>query len=124
MKARRDKPGRKLGQKATRPASEHQRAVNRANASKPKITLPEDVRKALSDAKGRLGKALSDHGVGHVCKLIEDGPDKSDLFQWAMDFAADRGGMPRRREEQIDAADLPPMVIEFQNFPHPGAGSE
>ncbi len=113
------KGGRKLGQKATKPASEHQRAVNRENASKPRIPLPDDVRKALSDAKGRLGKALSDHGVGHVEKIIKDGPDKSDLFQWAMDFAADRGGLPKRREEQIDADALPPMEIVFRNYSKP-----
>lgn len=119
------KAGRKPGQKATRPASEHQRAVNSANASKPKIMLPADVRAALSDAKGKLGKALSDHGVGHVCKIIADGPDKSELFQWAMDFAADRGGMPRRRETEIDtAADLPPMTILFANRPVPAAGTD
>jgi len=113
------KGGRKLGQKATKPASEHQRAVNRENASKPRIPLPDDVRKALSDAKGRLGKALSDHGVGHVEKIIKDGPDKSELFQWAMDFAADRGGLPKRREEQIDADALPPMEIVFRNYSKP-----
>lgn len=118
-KAKRGKAGRPLGSKAAEPASEHQRAVNRENASKPRIHLPDEVRKALSDAKGRLGKALSDHGVGHVEKIIKDGPDKSDLFQWAMDFAADRGGMPRRREEQIDADALPPMEIVFRNYSKP-----
>lgn len=114
----RGKGGRKLGSKATKPASEHQRAVNRENASKPRIAIPDEIRKALSDAKGRLGKALSDHGIGHVEKIIEQGPE-SELFQWAMDFAADRGGLPKRREEQIDAHDLPEMVIAFKNYERP-----
>jgi hypothetical protein len=107
-----------------KPTSERQIAANRANAAKAHITLPPDIRKALSDAKGRLGKALSDHGVGHVEQIIEDGPS-SELFQWAMDFAADRGGMPRRRETEIDAAaDLPPMTILFANHPKPLPGSD
>lgn len=121
----RGKGGRKLGSKASAPASEHQRAVNRENASKPRIAIPADMRAALSDAKGRLGKALSDHGVGHVEKIIADGPEKSELFQWAMDFAADRGGLPKRRETEIDAAaDLPPMTILFANRPAPTPGTD
>lgn len=116
-KAQRERAGRKPGGKANKPASEHQCAVNRENASKPRIHLPEEVRRALTEAKGRLGEALAQHGVPHICRIIEDGPS-NELFQWATDFAADRGGMPRRREEQIEAHELPPMVIEFKNF-HP-----
>ena len=121
----RGKGGRKLGSKASAPASEHQRAVNRENASKPRIAVPADVRDALSDAKGRLGMAPSDHGIGHIEKIIEGGPAKSELFQWATDFAADRGGLPKRRETEIDAAaDLPPMTILFANRPAPAAGTD
>lgn len=101
-----------------KPVSERQLAANRANAAKSKVTLPPDARAALTAAKARLGHVLAEHGVPHLCKIIEDGPS-NELFQWATDFAADRGGMPRRREEQIDADALPPMEIVFRNYSKP-----
>lgn len=112
------KGGRKLGQKATRPASEHQRAVNRANAAGPRGAMPDEVRALLSEGKGRLGRVLALKGIPHVEAIIDEGPTH-DHFQWAMDFAADRAGMPRRREEQIDAENMPEMVIQFRNYTPP-----
>ena len=109
------KRGRPKGRKDSVPMTDERRAKLRANANAPKVKLPPDMRAALSDAKGKLAKALSAHGVPHLVRIIESGP-QDELFQWAMDFAADRGGMPRRREEQIDALDMPPMVISFSNF--------
>lgn len=108
-----------------KPASARQIAANRANAAKTtRIHLPTDIRATLTEAKGRLGTALAEHGIPHICRIIADGPSH-ELFQWATDFAADRGGMPRRRETEIDAAsDLPPMTILFANRPAPAAGAD
>lgn len=118
------KKGRKLGQKATRPASEHQRAVNRANASQPRGAVPAEIREKLTEAKGALGRALVEHGVPHIVRILEDGPSH-EHFQWAADFAADRGGLPKRRETEIDAAaDMPPMTILFANRPAPAPGTD
>ena len=118
------KGGRKLGSKASKPVSEHQRAVNRENASKPRGAVPDEIRALLTEGKARLGAVVANKGIPHIEQIIDEGPSH-DHFQWAMDFAADRGGLPKRRETEIDAAaDLPPMTILFANHPKPAPGTD
>lgn len=110
--------GRKKGDKDIRPTSPARVNSSRKNPAKPHVNLPEDARLALSNAKGMLGKALGTVGAEHVATIIRNGP-RDPLFTWGMDFAADRCGLPRRREEMIDAAEMPAMVIQFRNFSPP-----
>jgi hypothetical protein len=115
---------KKGGRKRGTPASEHQCAVNRENASKPRGAVPDEIRAKLTEAKARLGDVVASKGIPHIVAIIDEGPTH-DHFQWAMDFAADRGGLPKRRETEIDAAaDLPPMTILFANHPKPAPGTD
>lgn len=109
---------KKGGRPPGTPVTEQQRAANRANASKPRGAVPEEIRALLTEGKARLGAVVANKGIAHIERIIEEGPSH-DHFQWAMDFAADRGGLPKRREEQIDAHDLPEMVIAFKNYERP-----
>ena len=110
--------GRTKGARDKGPPSAARLAANRRNPATPRVQLPMDARAALSNAKGVLGRALAEVGALHVVEIIKTGPTH-ELFTWGMDFAADRCGLPRRREEQIDAAEMPAMVIQFRNFTRP-----
>jgi len=92
-----------VGTKHKGPMSEARKASQRENARKPRVHVPQEVRDAIADAKGRLGRALSTKGAEHLIAIIEAGPagQHGDLFEWAMNFAADRAGMPRRTESEI-----------------------
>lgn len=86
------------------PNSEARKRACRENASKPRVQLPEEVREALTKAKGRLGSALAKEGVDHIVAILKGGPggEHGSLFEWAATFAADRAGMRRISELEVN----------------------
>lgn len=91
------------------------RAISRENASGPRITLDDEIRAELTAAKGKLARALTTRGVEWLIAIIEEGPARwertasgervlvegNTSFEWAMNFAADRAGMPRKSEAEV-----------------------
>lgn len=94
------------------------RKASVANARGRRAYLRESdpVLEELKAAKGKLAKALSNAGTEWLLQIIHEGPphwqrdpetgervlvDGSEQFEWAMNFAADRAGMPRRSEADI-----------------------
>lgn len=67
------------------------------------------------DARERLVDVLAGQGVFYLMQIIAEGPPRwsedengkrvlvegNECFRWAMDFVADRCGMPRRTEADI-----------------------
>ncbi len=76
------------------------------------------------DMRERLGRALSLHGLEHVERIIEEGPgegdsDKAGLWQFCMNFAGDRGGMPRVAQVDVEVDAIPGIRVELPDFPKP-----
>lgn len=106
--------GRPKGRKDSVPNPER-RETARRNGSQQAVLMPDEVYEKLRAAKGVLGKALAEDGVPHLQAIIKAGPAKyvsipgggrevvegSEQFEWAMNFVADRCGMPRRSEAEV-----------------------
>lgn len=98
-------------------------------------------REARLKAKKRFAKALTTHGVRWIEKLIERGPGRVVIevdgkrvvqsceqqrledarFEFAMNFAADRGGgFQRETSVQVDGTEaMAPIHVRFTNFERP-----
>lgn len=93
------------------------RGVSRQNPAKPHITLDDEIRAELTAAKGKLARALTTRGVEWLITIIDEGPARwertasgervlvegNTSFEWAMNFAADRAGMPRKSEAEVQS---------------------
>lgn len=98
----------------------------------------------VRQAKKRLAVALQRHGIRWVERIIEAGPaqvvasnqkdrpreavsefemsESRQLFQWAMTFAADRGGgMPRQTDVQVAAGTegVPEITVNIVGHARP-----
>lgn len=97
------------------------------NACGGRIMTPEDARDQLRAAKGMLARALSSDGVKWLLEIIAEGPphwerqpdgtrtlvDGSAQFEWAMNFAADRAGLPRLA--QVESTGVGGFSITFHD---------
>jgi len=107
--------GRRKGDKDKSPGSPARVAAGSVNGlmAKPKIT--DDMREKVRTGKERMTRALLSDGLDWVEKIIKSGPavyaggedggrylvSGSADFTWAMNYAADRGFLPRRSEAEI-----------------------
>lgn len=76
------------------------------------------------DMRQRLGKALSLDGLEHVERIIAEGPGVDDsvqagLWQFCMNFAGDRGGLPRLERVEVEVDAIPGIRVELPDFPKP-----
>lgn len=106
----------------------------------PRVVLPLENRDAMSEAKKKLSWAIANHGVDGIIDIIKRGPyqevevpgrdgesvvipwheERSRLWQFAMNFAADRGGLPRIHEMDLVAGEgIAPIEVRFGNFEKP-----
>lgn len=110
--------GRPKGSKDKHPNPEKRRAAIARNTGRPRTYL-RDTDPAIEElraAKGKLASALSNAGTAWLLQIIHEGPphwqrdlatgervlvEGSAQFEWAMNFAADRAGMPRRTEADL-----------------------
>lgn len=89
--------------------SEKRRKANEANARAGRLRMNQSEYDELKAAKTRLARALTSRGVAWLEQIITEGPphweraggesvlvEGNPLFEWAMNFAADRAGMPRQ----------------------------
>lgn len=97
-------------------------------------------RDVLIEGKHQLRLAIGKHGIPDIVKILEAGPyalvevegkdgqpriielneERSRLWQFAMNYAADRGGLPRTTELDVQAAEgIMPVEVHFKNFPRP-----
>jgi hypothetical protein len=111
----------------------------RESARKPRILLPMKDREGLLEAKKQLAKALAEHGVGYIVDVIRRGPwqdvevtregeqsviplyeARSQLWQYAMNFAADRGGLYRITEMDLAlSSEIPPIQVNIVGHARP-----
>ena len=110
------------------------------DASKgPRVLLPLENRAKLTEAKKQLSDAVADCGVPWLIEVIKLGPwaaveverdgqahviplheERSRLWQYAMNFAADRAGMPRIQEMDLVASEgLAEINVKLTGFPRP-----
>jgi len=99
-----------------------------------------ETREAIQQAKKDLAAVLASHGVPGVVEIIKAGPfagrkvkqqDGSEVelphteqdqrrWEYAMNFAADRGGMPRITEMDMAATEgVPAIEVRWVNFQKP-----
>jgi len=104
----------------------------RGKKGQPEDRLIGPDREARLKAKKRFAKALTTHGVRWIEKIIEAGPGDPETgwdqqritdarFEFAMTFAADRGGgFQRQTSVQVEGGDeAAPLEVHFKNFPRP-----
>lgn len=132
-----------LGREKGRPkgaTGESTRKAVRENASKPRTVLAPDVRAQYAEAKRIMAEALTEKGALYIAEIIRMGPfatvmnegkhgemvpvalyqDKSQVWQYAMNFAADRAGLPRISELELAATEgLPAIEVRFPGFAKP-----
>lgn len=131
------------GGKKERP-SEHKKRTSAENARKARehqqqLRADDPEKVAIREMKRVLRTALTEQGTKFLVEVIEAGPfsevvkrddkgrpqiielyeDKSRLWQYAMNFAADRAGMPRVQQVDIEADAIPPLRVELPDFPKP-----
>lgn len=105
----------------------------------PRVVLPLEHRDALTEGKRQLAKAITEYGIADIVKIIKAGPyqpveveregeavvipmheERSKLWQYAMNYAADRGGLPRIHEMDLVAGEgIAPIEVRFGNFEKP-----
>lgn len=127
-------------QKREKP-SEKKLAAIRENGLAPKVYLPpsDEARERTREMKRRLLGALTREGVEFIEQIIQAGPfanaitydsegnaepialyeEKSRLWQYAMNFAADRGGLPRVAAVDVEVDAIPGIRVELPDFPKP-----
>lgn len=102
--------GRRPGDKDKTP-----RKTRVVSGAVPPTSPTEDIRAQVLAAKGSMTEVLLGPGMKWIRKIIEAGPPEysgmqdggrvllagSAQFEWAMNFAADRGFMPRRSEAEL-----------------------
>lgn len=106
--------GRRKGDKDKSPGSPARAAAVSANGSRPQTKPTDEVREKIREAKNSMTEALVGPGLKWLREIIEAGPpvygvaedgryvvSGSAEFTWAMNFAADRGFLPRRSEAEI-----------------------
>jgi hypothetical protein len=76
--------------------------AGRNNAKHPRPKLSEAAVKTLSTAKEELARMLAGPGIKRLCEWIE-GKGTDEQFWLAVQFAADRAGLPRRSEMDVAA---------------------
>jgi hypothetical protein len=142
VQGRADRPGRpRTGGggghwKRTPEQKAAQTARLRANAEAATEAMSHPQKK---ENRERLRRAISKHGIADIEEIIKRGPwqlvevetkdgpeaiplneERSRLWQYAMNFAADRGGLPRANVVQLSGAEtLGPIEVVFRNFERP-----
>lgn len=97
------------------------------NAKAPRpghVSKLDPARVALIECKKRMMRALDQHGVDLILALIERGPSEDNEIQhrnfWAaVNFAADRGGMPRVQAVDVEGMEIPPIEIRLVGYARP-----
>ena len=106
-----------------------------------KRSVREELKASTERQRERLNKAVAKWGIDSIEEVIEAGPfeivkvdgpngtkrdiylheDRSRLWQYAMNFAADRGGLSRAEVVKIDDSEgqLVPIAVVFRNFERP-----
>lgn len=132
---------RTKGAKDKIPRSPARLAACRANSRLPRPKLSKKAVRTLSEAKEELAKGLAGPGVKGICAMIllgeqlhskrikiEDPELRREVredFKFAVTFAADRAGMPRRNELDVDANGEGPLLIRVQGgLGWPGADGD
>ncbi|MEQ1833006.1 MAG: hypothetical protein ABL977_08110 [Candidatus Eisenbacteria bacterium] len=104
-------------------ASDKQTEKANAAPRKRAFAVDDPARQVLIEAKRRLAMGLGDHGIPDLIRILETGPGDTDeqnkLWQYALTFAADRGGLPRVEAAVIDAAAIPPLEVRLKGFARP-----
>lgn len=87
------------------------------------FTVDDPARQVLIEAKRKLAMGLGDHGIPEIVRILEAGPGvderENKLWQYAVTFAADRGGLPRVEAAIIDAIAMPPLEVRLKGFARP-----
>ena len=115
-------------------------AAIRQNGMKPKATIYDaEQRERTREMKRILMGALCEEGVRFIAEIIKAGPftkvtrydnngepqviemfeERSRLWQYAMNYAADRGGFPRVQAVDVDVDAIPAIKVEFTEFERP-----
>lgn len=70
-------------------------------SKKPRRKFTADLRQIARDV---LGPALAGPGMKHLRKILVDGPgeDRHERYRWAMEFAANRVGLPQVMQHQVE----------------------
>jgi hypothetical protein len=92
-----------------------------------------------AENRDRLSRAISSYGIQDIEAIIKAGPfqltlvdtekgekvlplyeERSRLWQYALTFAADRGGLPKQQSIQVEGeVALSPIEVKFTNFKRP-----
>jgi len=112
--SRQVRSGRPKGSGDKQPRSEARLLAQNANAVKPRPKVSPETRQRLVQAKDRLAELVSGPGLDWLATIIREGPahwvltengkvleSGSADFPWAMNFAADRGGLIRVSELDV-----------------------
>jgi hypothetical protein len=101
--------------------------------------LDDEARQDLREAKKHVAKTIAEYGLPGIIEIIKAGPfamveletrdgivtiplneERSRLWQYAMNFAADRCGLPRIQEMDLVAAEgIPPIQVIMPGFTRP-----
>ena len=121
------------------PTEEHKQKL-RENARKRRTRkLDFDAITVREQVKQTLARVLREHGVPAVVEIIRRGPwqevevegkhgpeviplheERTRLWQFAMTFASDRGGLPRVTElDMANAEGIPPLKVSIVGFAKP-----
>jgi hypothetical protein len=121
--------------------TEEQKAAARENLKKASEASVKARRgqHEKEDNRDRLRVAITKYGIADITEIIARGPwqlievetrdgvqiiplneERSRLWQYAMNYAADRGGLPRAEVVQLSGAEhLGPIEVRFSNFERP-----
>lgn len=121
------------------PTEEHKQKL-RENARKRRTRkLDFESIEVREQVKHTLARVIREHGVPAVVEIIKRGPwqlvetegrtgpdvmelhqEQSRLWQYAMNFASDRGGLPRVTELDMQNAEgIPPLKVSIVGFAKP-----
>lgn len=124
MAGKKGRSGRPRGAKDKNPRSPARVAANRANARKPRIRIPEEVRRTLEEAKRETAALIAGPGSKRLNQWISDPNSTDEQFTWAMTYGGDRAGYPRRSELDVEASGTAPLLVEVRGgLGWPGVGN-